>query len=105
MGDLRQIKKRAGALLDGLGRTPDEVAAALAQVGVRQADPEVEVFRAAPLLLEEGADGQARHAPHDLPGQRAVGERVVSMPRARNPPRLFPRQLGGERGAIAQTFR
>ena len=35
MGDLRQIKKRAGALLDGLGRTPDEVAAALQQVGVQ----------------------------------------------------------------------
>jgi hypothetical protein len=35
MGDLRQIKKRAGALLDGLGRNPDEVADSLRQVGVQ----------------------------------------------------------------------
>ncbi len=35
MGDLRRIRKRAGALLDGLGRDPDEVAAALAAAGVR----------------------------------------------------------------------
>ena len=35
MGDLRQIKKRAGALLDGLGSDPDEVAAALAEAGVQ----------------------------------------------------------------------
>jgi len=34
MGDLRQIKKRAGALLDGLGRDPDEVADSLREVGV-----------------------------------------------------------------------
>ena len=35
MGDLRRIKKRAGALLDGLGRDPDEVAASLRDVGVQ----------------------------------------------------------------------
>ena len=35
MGDLRQIKKRAGALLDGLGRDPNEVADALHQAGVQ----------------------------------------------------------------------
>ena len=35
MGDLRQIKKRAGALLDGLGRSPDEVAASLHHAGVQ----------------------------------------------------------------------
>ena len=35
MGDLRQIKKRAGALLDGLGRSPDEVAAYLHHAGVQ----------------------------------------------------------------------
>jgi hypothetical protein len=35
MGDLREIKKRAGALLDGLGRDPDEVADSLRQVGVQ----------------------------------------------------------------------
>jgi hypothetical protein len=34
MGDLRQIKKRAGVLLDGLGRDPDEVADSLREVGV-----------------------------------------------------------------------
>ncbi len=34
MGDLRQIKKRAGALLDALGRDPDEVAASLQRAGV-----------------------------------------------------------------------
>lgn len=38
MGDLRQIKKRAGALLDGLGSNPDEVAATLHEAGV-QGDP------------------------------------------------------------------
>ncbi len=35
MGDLRQIKRRAGALLEGLGRDPDEVAASLRDVGVQ----------------------------------------------------------------------
>ena len=35
MGDLRQIKKRAGSLLDGLGRNPDEVAASLEEAGVQ----------------------------------------------------------------------
>jgi hypothetical protein len=35
MGDLRQIKKRAGALLDGLGRDPDEVAESLHRAGVQ----------------------------------------------------------------------
>jgi hypothetical protein len=35
MGDLRQIRKRAGALLDGLGRSPDEVAASLREAGVQ----------------------------------------------------------------------
>jgi hypothetical protein len=35
MGDLRQIKKRAGALLDELGHDPDEVAASLHAAGVR----------------------------------------------------------------------
>jgi hypothetical protein len=35
MGDLRQIKKRAGALLDGLGRDPDQVADSLLQAGVQ----------------------------------------------------------------------
>ena len=34
MGDLRQIRKRAGTLLDGLGRNPDEVADSLRQAGV-----------------------------------------------------------------------
>jgi hypothetical protein len=38
MSDLRQIKKRAGALLDGLGSNPDEVAASLHEAGV-QGDP------------------------------------------------------------------
>ena len=35
MGDLRQIKKRASALLEGLGSSPDEVAAALHAAGVQ----------------------------------------------------------------------
>jgi len=35
MGDLRQIKKRAGSLLDGLGRNPEEVAASLREAGVQ----------------------------------------------------------------------
>ena len=35
MSDLRQIKKRAGALLDGLGRSPDEVAHSLEEAGVQ----------------------------------------------------------------------
>ena len=35
MSDLRQIKKRAGDLLAGLGRDPDEVAASLRDAGVR----------------------------------------------------------------------
>lgn len=35
MGDLRQIRKRAGALLDSLGRDPDEVAASLHEAGVQ----------------------------------------------------------------------
>ena len=35
MGDLRQIKKRAGSLLDGLGRSPDEVATSLREAGVQ----------------------------------------------------------------------
>jgi hypothetical protein len=35
MGDLRQIKKRAGSLLEGLGRSPDEVAASLQEAGVQ----------------------------------------------------------------------
>lgn len=35
MGDLRQIKKRAGDLLADLGRDPDEVAASLRDAGVR----------------------------------------------------------------------
>jgi hypothetical protein len=35
MGDLRQIKKRVGALLDDLGRSPDEVASSLQAAGVQ----------------------------------------------------------------------
>jgi len=35
MGDLRQIRKRAGALLDELGRDPDAVADALRRAGVQ----------------------------------------------------------------------
>jgi len=35
MGDLRQIRKRAGDLLDGLGRDPDTVAASLRVAGVQ----------------------------------------------------------------------
>jgi len=38
MGDLRTIKKRTGALLEDLGRDPDEVAASLRAAGV-QGDP------------------------------------------------------------------
>jgi hypothetical protein len=38
MSDLRQIKKRAGALLDSLGSSPDEVAQTLHEAGV-QGDP------------------------------------------------------------------
>ena len=34
MGDLRQIKKHASALLGGLGSDPDEVASSLAAAGV-----------------------------------------------------------------------
>jgi hypothetical protein len=35
MGDLRQIKKHVNALLNGLGKSPDEVAAALHAAGVQ----------------------------------------------------------------------
>ncbi len=35
MGELRDIKRRAGALLQGLGRDPDEVASTLRAAGVQ----------------------------------------------------------------------
>ncbi|HZM53924.1 MAG TPA: hypothetical protein VFC03_02740 [Acidimicrobiales bacterium] len=35
MSDLRQIKKHVNALLDGLGKSPDEVAASLHAAGVQ----------------------------------------------------------------------
>jgi len=35
MGELREIKRRVGALLEGLGHDPDEVAASLEAAGVQ----------------------------------------------------------------------
>jgi hypothetical protein len=93
MGDLRQIKKRAGALLDGLGRDPDEVADSLRDVGVQgvprsnsscaiavftaallQADPRIRSVAVGPCTLV-----LTLAAPD---GRRPGGRLVVQLPKA-----------------------
>jgi len=93
MGDLRQIKKRAGALLEGLGRTPDEVASALEQVGVQgvprsnsscavalyadallRADPRIRSVAVGPCTLVLTLTNEG--------GTRPGGRLVVQLPKA-----------------------
>jgi len=93
MGDLRQIKKRAGALLEGLGRDPDEVAASLADAGVQgvprsnsscavalyaaallQADPRIRSVAVGPCTL-------VLTLTHE-DGVRPGGKLVVQLPKA-----------------------
>jgi len=93
MGDLRRIKKRAGALLDGLGRDPDEVAASLREVGVQgvpRSNSSCAVALFAGALLE--ADPRIRSVavgPCTLvltltsaDGTRPGGRLVVQLPKA-----------------------
>ena len=93
MGDLRQIKKRAGALLDGLGRNPDEVADSLRQVGVLgvprsnsscaiavftrallQADPRIRSVAVGPCTIVLTLAAQD--------GTRPGGRLIVQLPKA-----------------------
>jgi hypothetical protein len=112
MGDLREIKKRAGALLDGLGRDPDEVADSLRQVGVQgvprsnsscaiavftrvllQADPRIRSVAVGPctlVLTLAAADGSRPGGPRSSAARsRAPWRRPSSPPRRRSrSPRL-----------------
>ena len=93
MGDLRRIRKRAGALLDGLGRDPGEVAASLREVGVQgvpRSNSSCAVALYAGALLE--ADPRIRSVavgPCTLvltlisgDGTRPGGSLVVQLPKA-----------------------
>jgi hypothetical protein len=93
MSDLRQIRKRAGALLDGLGRSPDEVAASLREVGVQgvprsnsscaialyadtllRADPRIRSVAVGPCTLVLTLNRED--------GARPGGKLVVQLPKA-----------------------
>ena len=93
MGDLRQIKKRAGALLEELGRTPDEVASALEEMGVQgvprsnsscavalyadallRADPRIRTVAVGPCTLVLTLTSED--------GTRPGGRLVVQLPKA-----------------------
>ena len=93
MGDLRQIKKRAGALLDSLGRDPDEVAASLRAAGVQgvprsNSSCAIAVYTAA-LLRADPRIRSVAVGPCTLvltltreDGARPGGKLVVQLPKA-----------------------
>jgi hypothetical protein len=93
VGDHRQLKQQAGALLAELGRDPDEVAATLEAAGVR-GDPRSNLSCAVALYLNAsmGSDPRIRSvavgpctvlldmaAP---PGRRPAGKLQVQLPKA-----------------------
>jgi hypothetical protein len=120
MGDLRRIKKRAGALLDGLGRDPDEVAASLRDVGVQgvpRSNSSCAVALYASALLE--TDPRIRSVavgPCTLvltltreDGARPGGRLVVQLPKAVRgfvagfDARAYPEVIRGATPAVPST--